>query len=262
MFWQQNSCIFIIILSMRDDWAYLPPSDFSVYLEYCRREQSIALHGEHAEMFTKSWLFLFQQQVSDQYILTYKQIVNLFIPVILFCIYQWWIGLWHIFLWPSLQIILNQYKRLKSRFSKYSEWKINLEIKRTVASPGTLWGPDPPTRPGTVGSPRTGTQPLESLPGAPDRQPPPTPVCPQSHGWPPVWWGRARPAPTRRSWWVTGYHWSEPHFYRLTGQRKPWETKTVKMELRLNLILVANEFRIYKLDLKTFYYKATINVSS
>lgn len=44
--------------------------------------------------------------------------------------------------------------------------------------------------------------------------------------------------------------------------RESLETKTVKMELRLNLILVANEFRIYKLDLKTFYYKATINVSS
>lgn len=43
-------------------------------------------------MFTKSWLFLFQQQVSDQYILTYKQIVNLFIPVILFCIYQWFVA--------------------------------------------------------------------------------------------------------------------------------------------------------------------------
>lgn len=44
--------------------------------------------------------------------------------------------------------------------------------------------------------------------------------------------------------------------------RESLEKQTVKMELRLNLILEANEFRIYKLDLKTFYYKATINVSS
>lgn len=36
------------------------------------------------------------------------------------------------------------------------------------------------------------------------------------------------------------------------------------MELRLNLILVATEFIIYKLDLKTVYCKAmvTINASS
>lgn len=34
------------------------------------------------------------------------------------------------------------------------------------------------------------------------------------------------------------------------------------MELRLNLIFVVNEFRIYKLDLKIFYYKVIINVLS
>lgn len=34
------------------------------------------------------------------------------------------------------------------------------------------------------------------------------------------------------------------------------------MELRLNLIFVGNEFRIYKLDLKIFYYKVIINVLS
>lgn len=34
------------------------------------------------------------------------------------------------------------------------------------------------------------------------------------------------------------------------------------MELRLNLIFEVNEFRIYKLDLKIFYYKVIINVLS